>query len=186
MVFGISSGWLTNLDRAVFGGVLFKGSQVLAVIGTVGIGVMVVVNFVTVVGRRSPWAGPWLMGGIDICMILMAMVSVLGTAYCWYRGGHIRIGLFRDRLGSRMRAAWDAMASLVFLGLAASMAWSVMKLSIIDLTSGGSTLGVGIPLGPFTAVFSLLMAYFALVLLRSFLGLVAKASGRHVEHEGLY
>ena len=52
-------GWLRQLDRAISRGFLFRGSQIMAVCGGVFIVMMAAVTFVSVVGRRSPWAGAW-------------------------------------------------------------------------------------------------------------------------------
>lgn len=200
MVFGRSSGYLSRLagwvrqyDRAISGGFLFRGSQILFVVAGAAVVLLMVITFVGVVFRRSPLAGPWLQGGFEISELLMAMIAVLAIAYTWYIGGHIRIGLFRDRRTPRNKAVLDAVASFWGVVWVAAIVWSVWQVSMSSLTSGMGTgvLGIGtgilgIPIAPFQIIFSIVMAHFFLVLLRSWLGFSARAGGRHMEHEGLY
>ena len=177
---------LTKLNRAIYGGFLFRGSQGIAVVAAVIIILLVVVTCVNVGGRYSPWAGPWLMSVIDVSELLMAMVSVSAVAYCWYVGGHLRIGLLRDHASPKIKAVLDTVAASMFLIWIAAIVYSVGGLAIGSLAYSAGTITVGIPLAPFQIFFTIVMAHFILVLLRSCIGLVAKASGRHVEHEGLY
>ena len=51
---------------------------------------------------------------------------------------------------------------------------------------GNITTMIEMPVAPWQFVFAIVMAHVFFVLVRSFLGSVAKASGRPVEHEGLY
>ena len=183
---GTGGGWVRRCDRVISGRLLFKGSQILATVVAVSILLLMVITFIGVIGRHSPWAGAWLTGGNEISGLLMGEVAVFAAAYCWYIGGHLRIGLLRDRCSPRIKAGLDAVCSFIFLAWTAAIVWGMVGMSMTNVTEGVGTVLVGIPIGPFQIVFLLVMAHFALVLLRSFLGLSSKASGHRVEHDGLY
>ena len=67
-----------------------------------------------------------------------------------------------------------------------AIAFAVWGGALRSFETGREQMLLPIKLGPFQLFFSICMAFFFLVLLRSFLGFIAKASGRPVEHDGLY
>jgi TRAP-type C4-dicarboxylate transport system permease small subunit len=160
---------------------LLGGSQLLAGVGGVLLFLLILVTFVSVVGRRSPVAGAWLTGGYEITELLMALLSVLATAWCWYQSGHIRIGLFRDNRSPRVRAILDAISSFLGMILLIAVTWSVFQISGDSLAFGVATTYFRIPEGPFQIIFGLIAAHFAIVLGRSFFGYLMKALGRQTE-----
>ncbi len=178
--------WLKKIDRVVTGRFLFGGSKILAWVATVAVVLLTLVTVVTVVVRRSPWAGSWLAGGFEISEVLMVVVSICALAYCWYVGGHVRIGLLRDHRGPRVRAIFDAVSVLFGITFVVSLSWGMWELSATSRAFGLGTMVLEIPYAPFELTVVIGMAYFSLVLLRSLIGFIAKAVGRDVEHEGLY
>jgi TRAP-type C4-dicarboxylate transport system permease small subunit len=159
---------------------LFRGSQSFAWFGGFTIVVLIAITFVTVVGRHSPVAGAWLTGGYELSELLMGILAISAWAYCWYRGGHIRIELIRQHLSTRGRAIVDAIASffgLVFVGFAS---WAMIETTILNLKWDVGTPLVKVPIGPFQIVFALFLVHFAAVLFGSLFGFIAKAFG----HEG--
>ena len=184
---GISLGWSTRkVIKVISERFLFGGSRILLIGGGVSIIIMMVVTFITVVGRNSPLAGSWLLGGIEIPSFAMAMVSTLAVAWCWYMGAHIRITIVRDRCGQRIQAILDSVSAFFLLIMAAFIVMGVWELAERNFVFGERTWGLQIPYWPLQLAFCLVMVHFVLVLLRSFLGLAAKAKGHRVEHEGLY
>ena len=179
-------GWLKQLDRVVSVGFLYRGSQAMAVVGGIVVCLLALVTFVTVVFRRSPISGAWLTGGLEVSELLMGMLSVLAISFCWYVGGHIRIGVILEHLSARNKAIFDAAATLILLVMVVGIVFAMWSYGNETLRTGNVTWILKIPVGPFQIIFSILMAHFGLVLLRSLIGLVAKAMGRPVEHDGLY
>lgn len=179
-------GWLERFDRAISGGILFRGSSVLAMVAAVAVMVLALVTFVTVVLRHTPLGGSWLTGGFEISQLSMAVVSVFAIAYCWYVGGHIRIALLRQHSRPRNQGILDAVSAFIVLIWVAAIVWAMWGVAIDSLIHGTGTIQESIPLAPFQIAFTIVMVHFALVLLRSLLGFSAKAGGRHVEHDGLY
>ena len=179
-------GWLTRMERSISEGFLFKTSRFLATVCGVCLVVLLGITLVTVAGRRSPWAGPWLAGGTDISEVLMSLVSVLAAANCWYEGGHINIGIITEKLSARGRAIMDCISAFVLLVFVAALAWPMGIKGLESLAQGEHTMMMRVPIGPFQIIFALVLVHFALVLLRSVFGLAAKAAGRPVRHGGLY
>ncbi|MFC1916916.1 TRAP transporter small permease [Chloroflexota bacterium] len=185
--FGSSSSRLSRWEAAISRVTLFGAAQIGAWIVGVCIVLMGLVTFLTVVLRRSPLAGGWMIGGIEIVQILMAMVSVFALAFTWYLGGHIRIGLIRERVRSpRKRGLLDGAATFLGMLWIAAATWGLWGVSMNNLYLGSATTMQGIREAPFLLAFFIAMGHFAFVLLRSFLGLTAKGSGRPVNHDGLY
>ena len=174
---------LRRWQKAISEKFLYKGAMALGWAAGFFIILLAVVNFVTVVSRRSPWSGAWLMGGMEVSQLLMALCTATGLGYCWYVGGHIRIGMFRDRMGPRKKATLDSFAALFALLWVAVIIYAMF---VISSTSLRILLMSGIAVAPYMAAFSIILIFFWLVLLRSFLGFSAKAFGHEVEHDGLY
>jgi TRAP-type C4-dicarboxylate transport system permease small subunit len=174
----VKRGSVINITLKVF---LLGGSQLLAAVGGLLLFLLILVTFISVVGRRSPIAGAWLTGGYEITELLMALLGIIATAWCWYQNGHIRIGLFRDNRSPRVRAILDAVSSFLGMILLIAVTWSVFQISEDSLSFGVATTYFRIPEGPFQVVFALIAAHFAVVLGRSFFGYLMKALGRPTE-----
>lgn len=179
-------GWLGRFGRAVSQGFLFKGSYVIGSVAGFGVIVLGLVTLVTVISRHSPIAGPWLRYGFEVSELSMGLVSVLAISYCWYVGGHIRITLLRERARPRNKTILDVISAFLVFVWVIAIVWGMWRMAIESLAFGVSTNNLGIPVAPFQIVFAIVMAHFVLVALRSLLGFTAKATGRHVEHDGLY
>tara|TARA_B100000315_G_C14500217_1_gene551965 strand:+ start:372 stop:914 length:543 start_codon:yes stop_codon:yes gene_type:complete len=179
-------GWLTKLDRAISGVFLHRVSQAMPGIALVFVIIIGIANFVTVVTRRLGLAGGWLSGGVELTELSMVIVSIAAIAYVWYRGGHVRVMVIRERLNPRVQAIMDAATALFFLIWIALITWGAWRMTMESLAVWQRTMGVRLPIVPFQFAFLVVLGHFVLVLLRSFIGFAVKASGHPVEHEGLY
>lgn len=178
---GAGVAWLV---RGIVKALLFRGSQGLAWFGGSIIGVLTGVTFVTVVGRHSAFAGPWLTGGYELSELLMALLAVSAWAYCWNRGGHIRIELIREHLSTKGQAILDAISSLLALVFVGFASLAMIQTSMMNLSWGVGTPLVKVPIGPFQIVLAVFLAHFAAVLFWSLLGFIAKACGHKVQNTG--
>lgn len=158
-------------------------SYALAGVGVGAVLLLMMITVVTVAGRQSPWSGSWLMGGLELSELAMSVISCAGMAYCWQVRGHVRIGLVRDHVSDKAKVILDALAALAFLVFVAMLAWSTWKLGMDNRAMGARTLALDLNLAPFQMFFAIVMAHFALVLLRSCLGFILKASGFLVGHK---
>ncbi|MFW6126057.1 MAG: TRAP transporter small permease [Chloroflexota bacterium] len=162
---------------------LFKGSKVFAFLGGVCLLALMMVTFITVVFRSLPMRSDWLVGGYEFSEMFMAMLTPFAMAYAWYKAGHVRIGLVRDKVPPRVRALIDALSSLLGAVFCFFVAWGVYKLGITSLDIGRATNLRDIPIGPFQFLFIAVMGHFMLVLVRSMIGLFAKAFGSRFANE---
>lgn len=159
-----ASGWV-RLERLI-AGFLLAGAKVQAVIAAIFLIFLALVTFVTVVGRRSPWKGAWLIGGFEISEILMAIITIFGVAYCWYLGGHLRITFLWEQFGPKMRTVFDILASLFFAFWFGIMSWGMWLTTVQYLKTGAKGWSIGIPYGPFMAIFFLATTFFSIILLK--------------------
>jgi len=176
---------LAGLARAVdrFGSWWFLSVFSRFLAGAAGLCVilLMVITVVDVVCRHTPLTAPWGSGGFEIAELLMAMVSVLAIAFCWYIGGHIRIGLLLEYCGSRGRAVLNVLACLFGVVFVLAIAWAVMSLGLHDIEFGAGTFILEIPLAPFKITFAIVLGHFILVLVRSLIAYIWRSSGRKVE-----
>ncbi|MFC1916577.1 TRAP transporter small permease [Chloroflexota bacterium] len=185
--FGSSTSRLGRWEAAASRIGLFKVAQGGAWVAGVCVVLMGLITFFTVVLRRTPFGGGWMIGGLEIVQLLMAMVSVFALAFTWYLGGHIRIGLIREKIKNpRIKGLIDAPAALFGLVWIGFLAWGLWGVSMYNMQQKAFTTMLGIPESPWMFAFLIVMVHFFFVFLRSFLGLIAKASGRPIEHDGLY
>ncbi len=167
---------------------LFKGSKVLAVGGGAFLLGLMVVTFVTVIFRLInrigiPIRTDWLVGGYEFSEMFMSMLTPLAMAYAWYTAGHVRIGLLRDRMGPKKKAAIDVVSSLLGAVFVFFVAWGVWELSKTSFDLGRTSNLRDIPIGPFQIFFIVVMGHFMIVLLRSVVGLTAKMFGSRFANE---
>ena len=162
---------------------LFKGSKVLAVFGGLCLFCLILVTFITVVFRSLPIRSDWLVGGYEFSQMFMAMLTPFAMAYAWYRGSHVRIGIVRDKVPPRMRALIDFISALLGAGFCVFVAWGVYNLGLTSLLINRTSNLRDIPIGPFQFLFVFVMAHFILVLIRSAIGLGAKALSSRFAHE---
>ena len=168
--------WYSKLDRWVFP----SFSKLLN--NTVGffLVILAMIITVTIVSARSTGTIPlWLTGCIEYTQMTMAMMAVVAGGWTWYNGGHLRIGLLRDRWKGRAGAIADAIGTFCTLVYISACFVGVWRLAGYSLASGrGMEAMPMIRLGPFQLVFALLLLYFSLIVLRSFILLLMEISGR--------
>ena len=162
---------------------LFHGSKVLAFCGGAFLIGLMLVTFITVVFRLLPIRSDWLVGGYEFSEMFMSMLTPFAMAYAWYRAGHVRIGLVRDRLPTGPKALLDAISALCGAIFCLSIAWGVWELSETSFAIGRSSNLRDIPIGPFQILFVVVIGHFLLVLLRSLVGLIAKGFGSRFANE---
>lgn len=124
-----------------------------------------------------------LVGAYEITQILMVFMFSGAFAYTWYSAGHMRIGLFRDKMKERPKAVLDAVSA--FLGMLLVLVYAAgtfLHARNFFHTPTYSFIS-HIPLLPFMLVIPIMMAHSFLVLLRSFIGLASKAMGKKFARE---
>ncbi|MFH1032496.1 MAG: TRAP transporter small permease subunit [Chloroflexota bacterium] len=124
-----------------------------------------------------------LVGAYEITQILMVFIFSCAFAYTWYEAGHMRIGLFRDKMRERPKAVLDAVSA--FLGMLLVLIYAVGTfLHARNFFNTPSYSFIShIPLLPFMMVIPVIMAHSFLVLLRSLIGLTSKAMGKQFARE---
>jgi len=167
---------------------LFKGSKVLVVGGGIFLLGLMVVTFVTVIFRLINRVGiavrtDWLVGGYEFSEMFMSMLTPFAMAYAWYSAGHVRIGLLRDRVSQRRRAAIDVVSALLGAVFVFFVAWGVWELSETSFLLNRTSNLRDIPIAPFQILFVVVMGHLMIVLLRSLVGLAAKMLGSRFANE---
>jgi TRAP-type C4-dicarboxylate transport system permease small subunit len=158
----------------------FYGALVQQKIAGICILFLALVTLITVVGRRSPWSGAWLVGGLEVSELLMSVISIYAAAYCWYSNGHLRITFLRDRVGAKTRNLFDILSSFLFAIWIGAVAVGMLQMAVTYIRAGSKGWGIGIPSGPFMAGVFFASAFFFLVLLKDFLSLIKKLVARRV------
>lgn len=177
---------LEKVDRVISEGFLFKGSQVLAIISYIGLILLASIALIIVVFRNTPLAGAWLSLGSELSEFLMGFVVAFALGICWYDGGHMRIDVLRNHLSMKINNIIDIISTILFITWVGIMIWSLWGKLAITWEFWEKTWTSRIPIAPFMLLFIFGFMHFGLVLLRSLFGLVAKAMGRSVKHDGLY
>ena len=162
---------------------LYEGSKVLAVAGGAFLLGLMMVTFITVFFRLLPIRSDWLVGGYEFSEMFMSMLPPFAMAYAWYRAGHVRIGLVRDRLPTGPKAFLDAISALFGAIFCLAIAWGVWELSETSFLIGRASNLRDIPIAPFQILFVVVIGHFLLVLLRSIVGLIAKGFGSRFANE---
>ena len=156
------------------------GSKALAALAGFILVALMIMILMDVVSRHLSIRVPWV-SNFEFAELAMAMLSYLALAWCWHIGAHIRIELLLDRYNFRIQAALSFLASLIGILCTIALAWSVWKLGIKSLNWGVTTIIQGVPVAPFQILFSIVMAHFTLVMVRSLWSYIAKARGRKFE-----
>ena len=150
-------------------GLLFKGSEGMAWASGFIMIILVLSVFVDVIGHNTPFRVPWSAGTYELAELLMSLISCLGLAYCWYKGGHVRIELVLDRLGPKGKAFLDMMASILTLAFISAIGWRILVLAVNAIQRSEETDIIKLPVGLFMFVFGIVMLHFVLVLAGFFL-----------------
>lgn len=163
---------------------LYRGTNLLSGIGGGLIVILMLITVVTVISRKLiPAVASVMTGGYEVAMLIMSMICVLSVAYAWYTGGHVRIGVLRDKWSPRRKAILDTISTFLGMIIVALFAFGVWRRASYALEMGQATDLQKVPMGPFILFWSLIMAFFFLVLTRSLVGLFAKALGKKFGHE---
>ena len=78
-----------------------KVTRWLVIVASVGIGALMVVNFIDIVGTKFFLTS--IPGALDISEELMVLLTLLPIAYIALERGHIRITLLEDRINPKVR-----------------------------------------------------------------------------------
>lgn len=144
-----------------------KATKWLAVIAAVGIGALMVVNFIDIIGTK--FFRTSIPGALDISEELMVLLTLLPIAYIALERGHIRITLLEDRMNPKvrfgMRIFQYAVAALI-TGFITSRVFAQFQKTLhsmqlkegIDLPIWPANLAVVIAFGFLTIVWVLLLA----------------------------
>lgn len=122
----------------------------LAIVAAVAIGVLMVVNFIDIVGTK--FFGISVPGALDISEELMVLVSLLPIAYIALERGHIRITLLEEHLHSSIR--WVLMIAQYILatfitGFITARAFAHLQKAIEVMNLKG---GLDLPIWPANVV----------------------------------
>lgn len=174
--------WIYWFDRIVVKGALFKGAATLAGLGAVAILALALITGVDVIARNTPVTAPWIGGGgFEMSQLLMTQLSCLTLAWCWYTGGHIRIGLVLERVSPRVRNILNAFASLLGAVCLGFTTWAIAMLSMSSMEMNTATTLLVIRFWPLQLVFSIALGLFTLVCIRSMVSYIARALGHSIE-----
>lgn len=170
-----------RIDGFVSKYILFGGALILQKIAAISLLLLTLLTLVIVLGRRSPWGGAWLLGGLEISELLMANISIFAAAYCFYNGGHLRITFLRERVSLKAGYLLDALSSLLFAVWMGAVALGMWQMAITNISNNAKGWGLGIPIGPFMAAFFIAAALFFLVLLKDVLNSGKKLIDHNME-----
>ncbi|MFW6125962.1 MAG: TRAP transporter small permease [Chloroflexota bacterium] len=175
--------WLRRIDKVYSEYFLYKGSRVLLVGGGICLVALMLVTLFTVIARSLPIRANWLVGGYEYSEMFVALLVPLAIGYTWYKAGHVRVGDIRNRLAPRKRAIIDVIACSMGVVYTALVVWGLWTQGMLNLSVGSATPLKELPIGPFQLVIAILFGHVFLVLLRSLVGLVAKAFGSKFANE---
>ena len=131
---------------------------------------------INVVGRgffQSP-----LKGTVDIASLLGAFIIAGSIAYTQVLKGHIRIGLFVERLPHRLRYLVESLMSLISLALFALISWQTILFANTTHEIGELSEVLKIPLTPVAWMVSVGCLALTLVLLLDLMKALSKAVGK--------
>ena len=121
-------------------------------IAAAGLVAAMIVVCINVIGRgffQSP-----LKGTVDISSLLGALIIAGAIPYTQVLKGHIRIGLFVDRLPHRVRYITECIMHLIGFALFAVISWQTILFCITTSEVGELSEVMKIPLVPFAAFVS--------------------------------
>ncbi len=176
--------WREKANKAYSENFLWQATnKIFRPLAGASIVVMLIVTVITVAIRKLPIPGGWARGGHEITEIGMLILVSFAIGYSWYVGSHIRIGLFRDRMSIRKKAILDTVSAffgmlffaMIFIAMWNLASWSQGHAITTELRN--------IPTAPLQFGSAILFVHACLVLMRSCVGLAAKASGSQFGHE---
>jgi len=144
-------------------------SKVMAVIGAIVLGIMMLLTTSDVVGRyffNHPIGGTYELIGL-----LLVCAATWGLAYCQIHRRHIRISVLLDRFSPRIRAGLDSLAYIIGLGAFFLICWQmlVMATEYFLLGDTGTTEELGIPFFPFMLTLAIGVGMLCIILLTDLL-----------------
>jgi TRAP-type mannitol/chloroaromatic compound transport system permease small subunit len=80
-------------------------------------------------GRPSLWT-------LEMAQFVMVAYYVLGGAYAWKEGAHVRMDLFYARQPVRRQAWWDALTVLAVMLYLGVLLWGAVDSTVYSLTYG--------------------------------------------------
>ena len=179
--------WYNTLDKTVTKWFLREPSRhMFNLIAGAALLFMLSTTVVTVIVRKLPIQAGWIIGGYEYTQLGMAILAVFAISWTWYTGGHIRIGLMRDKLNLKARVTIDTIGTLLGMFFVVAIIWGMWRVYSTSVQFGRVSELSEIPLATFQLVFTILMAYFLLVLLRSFIAYVSILLGFQADRSLLF
>jgi len=151
-------------------------SPVSRVFNNVGIGILMVMMFLTVVDvclRFLPFTKP-IVGAYEMSEFMMVILVFFALAYTETTKGHIRVDILVSRFPPRTQAIIDSITYLLGLVVLVLMVWQNFVVGMVKLEAGDITGGIPLPVGPFHMVIVVGAALFCLVMLVNLLDSLAK------------
>jgi len=141
-------------------------SKVMAVIGAMVLGIMMLLTTSDVVGRY--FFNHPIQGTYELIGLLLVCAATWGLAYCQIYRGHIRISVLLDRFSPRIQAGLDGLAYIIGLGAFFLICWQmlVMATEYFLLGDTGTTEELGLPFFPFMLTLAIGVGMLCIILLR--------------------
>ena len=126
------------------GRLLLLVSKYVAIAGGLVFVAMVVMEIVSIVGRKVfSWTVP---GDVELLQMGAAFASAAFFAYCHMVRGDVKVDFFTHNLATRKVAALDALGSLLVGLFGALIAWRATAGALSTMESGETTMILGWPL----------------------------------------
>lgn len=151
-------------------------SRIGAVVGGVGIGILMLLATAGAIGRKLGHPVPDVL---EACETIMFASVFLGMAYVALQRGHINVTLFTQRLSPRAQTILDAGVLLLAAAVFGMLTWSSWGLAWKWFLIREVRLGAfPWPIWPFRFLFVVGMGLIALQLIFSAATLISEALGR--------
>ena len=119
-----------------------------------------------------------LKGTVDIASLLGGFIIAGAIAYTQVLKGHIRIGMFVERLPSRLRYLVESLVSLISFALFAIISWQTILFANMTFEIGELSEVLKIPLTPVAWMVTIGCIALSLVLLFDLIKALSKVVGK--------
>jgi TRAP-type mannitol/chloroaromatic compound transport system permease small subunit len=146
--------------RGPWGERLFVLTKVFALAGGLLLLALVAMSVVSIIGRKLT-SSP-VPGDIEIMQMGTAVAAAALLPYCEMLGKHLRVDFFTTGMQAHHKAILDAIANLLLAIVGALVAWRTAAYTISIHEAGETSMVLGWPVWPATALIVPSMALFAL------------------------
>lgn len=147
-----------RLPRDTIGALLYRLSQLFALIGGAVLVAIIILSVVSVVGRRL--ASAPIPGDIELVQLGCAIAVASFLPYCQMRRGHVIVDIFTMRLSTRWQRLLDAAGAILLAIGGALLTWRIYVGTHSVIENEETTMILGAPVwwayAPMVASFALL------------------------------